>query len=155
AVVPLLGGQATTSGQPMWIALAKVAAALLIVVAGGHYLLRPALRIMARTRVRELVTAIALLIVTGTALVVSYVGISMALGAFMAGMLLANSEFRHELEADIDPFKGLLLGLFFISVGMGLNLGLVAERPLTIVGLVIGLLIAKFMLAFAAARFTG
>ena len=155
AVVPLLGHAQTTSGQPMWVALAKVASAMVAVVAGGHYLLRPMLRIMARPRVRELFTAIALLIVTGTALVMSYVGISMALGAFMAGMLLANSEFRHELEADIDPFRGLLLGLFFISVGMGLNLGLVTDRPVTIAGLVLGLLVAKFVVTFVAARVFG
>ena len=155
AVVPLLGHAQTTSDQPMWLALIKVAVALVAVVAGGHYLLRPVLRIMARTRVRELFTAIALLIVAGTSLVMSYVGISMALGAFMAGMLLANSEFRHELEADIDPFKGLLLGLFFISVGMGLNLGLIVDRPLTIAGLVLALLVAKGLITFAAARVSG
>ncbi len=156
AVVPLLGDVAADAPRdPEWITLLKVAGAMIAVVAGGHYLLRPALRIMARTRVRELFTAIALLIVTGTSLVMEWVGISMALGAFMAGMLLANSEFRHELEADIDPFKGLFLGLFFMSVGMGLDLGLITQRPFMVFGLVIALLVIKALIAFAVGRFAG
>ena len=156
AVVPLLGDVAADAPRdPAWITLLKVAGAMIAVVAGGHYLLRPALRIMARTRVRELFTAIALLIVTGTSLVMEWVGISMALGAFMAGMLLANSEFRHELEADIDPFKGLFLGLFFMSVGMGLDLGLITRRPFMVFGLVIALLVIKALIAFAVGRFAG
>jgi glutathione-regulated potassium-efflux system ancillary protein KefC/glutathione-regulated potassium-efflux system protein KefB len=156
AVVPLLGaGEAAAADGPVWLSLLKVAAVLVAVVGGGHYLLRPALRAVARTRVREMFTAVTLLIVTGTALAMTWVGISMALGAFMAGMLLANSEFRHELEADIDPFKGLFLGLFFISVGMGLDLGLVVTRPAMVFGLVLALLTIKGAMAFAVGRFNG
>ncbi len=92
-------------------------------------MLRPVFRVVASLHSQELFTATALLLVVGTALLVSQVGLSMALGAFLAGVLLADSEYRHELEADIEPFKGLLLGLFFIAVGMSVNVGLLAERP--------------------------
>jgi voltage-gated potassium channel Kch len=101
------------------------------------------LRIVAETRVTEAFTAAGLLVVIGTALLVSQVGLSMSLGSFLAGVLLADSEFRHELEANIEPFKGLLLGLFFITVGMSANLQLVRERPLLILGLTLGFMVAK------------
>ncbi len=106
----------------------KLIAVLAAVIIGGRYVLRPMLRIIAASRVAEAFTAAGLLIVLGTALLVSQVGLSLSLGAFLAGVLLADSEFRHELEADIEPFKGLLLGLFFISVGMSANLGLGARK---------------------------
>src|SRR5271165_2999843 len=131
ALLPLLSGAAArTAGPGGWLAL-KFVAVLAAVVVGGRYVLRPMLRIVAATRVAEAFTAAGLLVVIGTALLVSQVGLSLSLGAFLAGVLLADSEFRHELEADIEPFKGLLLGLFFISVGMSANLGLVLEKPLT------------------------
>ena len=101
------------------------------------------LRIVAATRVAEAFTAAGLLIVIGTALLVNQVGLSLSLGAFLAGVLLADSEYRHELEADIEPFKGLLLGLFFISVGMSANLELVREKPLLIAGLTLGFMLVK------------
>jgi glutathione-regulated potassium-efflux system ancillary protein KefC/glutathione-regulated potassium-efflux system protein KefB len=101
------------------------------------------LRIVAATGVAEAFTAAGLLVVIGTALLVSQVGLSLSLGAFLAGVLLADSEFRHELEADIEPFKGLLLGLFFITVGMSANLSLVLERPLTLIGLTLGFMLVK------------
>ena len=124
AVVPLLGaGYAVAGASAVILSIAKIVAVLTVVIIGGTYLLRPVLRSVAKTRTPELFTATALLIVAGTALLMDSVGISMALGAFLAGVLLANSEYRHELEADIEPFKGLLLGLFFISVGMGVNAG--------------------------------
>jgi len=113
------------------------------VVVGGHYLLRPVLRIVALTRVPEAFTAAALLVVLGTALLFEAASLSMALGAFIAGVLLADSEYRHELEANIEPFKGLLLGLFFIAVGMSANLGLLAERPLFVLSLAIAFLLLK------------
>ncbi len=97
-------------------------------------------------------TAAALLLVVGAALIMERIGLSPSLGAFLAGVLLADSEFRHELEADIEPFKGLLLGLFFIAVGMSANLALVWNRPLTVFGLAGGLTLAKFVLMYAIAR---
>lgn len=129
AIVPLLGAADINAELPFWLAALRVGGVVLAVIVGGHFLLRPVLRIMAGTKIPELFTAGALLIVTATALVMNAIGISMALGAFLAGMLLANSEYRHELEADIEPFKGLLLGLFFISVGMGLTLAWWSSNP--------------------------
>jgi glutathione-regulated potassium-efflux system ancillary protein KefC len=152
AIVPLLGVAAMQTDTPLWLAMLRVVGVVLAVIVGGHFLLRPALRAMAKTKIPELFTATALLIVTGTALAMYSIGISMALGAFLAGMLLANSEYRHALEADIEPFKGLLLGLFFISVGMGLNLSLVAENPLAIATFVVGLLGAKGLILYALGR---
>jgi len=156
AVVPLLGaGYAVASGTSVSFTLLKVAGVLTAVIVGGTLLLRPVLRAVAATRTPELFTATALLIVSGTALLMNSVGISMALGAFLAGMLLANSEYRHQLEADIEPFKGLLLGLFFISVGMALNLGLLRESAGTVGLLVAGLLIVKGVVVYGLGRLWG
>jgi monovalent cation:proton antiporter-2 (CPA2) family protein len=156
AIVPLLSVAGMQTGDtPLWFAALRVAGVVLAVIVGGNYLLRPVLRFMAATKIPEVFTAAALLIVTGTALLMQSVGISMALGAFLAGMLLANSEYRHELEADIEPFKGLLLGLFFISVGMGLNLGLLAEQPLSITTFVFALLGAKALTIYGLGRAWG
>ena len=131
AVLPLLGAQAgaQTAQAAWWAGLLKLLAVVGIVV-GGRLLLRPALRVVARVQVGEVFTAAALLTVIATALLANAAGLSGSLGAFLAGVLLADSEFRHELEADLEPFKGLLLGLFFISVGMRANLDLFAlELP--------------------------
>jgi len=131
AVLPLLGAQggAQTAQAAWWAGLLKLLAVIGIVV-GGRLLLRPALRVVARVQVGEVFTAAALLTVIATALLANAAGLSGSLGAFLAGVLLADSEFRHELEADLEPFKGLLLGLFFISVGMRANLDLLAlELP--------------------------
>jgi len=117
--------------------------------------LRPALRIVAETKVNEAFTAAALLVVIATALLFNLVGLSMALGAFVAGLLLADSEYRHELEADIEPFKGLLLGLFFMSVGMTANLGLLIHQPVLVASLVVGLLILKSLMLWIVGRLTG
>jgi monovalent cation:proton antiporter-2 (CPA2) family protein len=142
-LLPLLGvAAAKTTGPGGWLVL-KLVAVLATVIIGGRYVLRPMLRIVAATRVAEAFTAAGLLIVIGTSLLVSQVGLSLSLGAFLAGVLLADSEFRHELEADIEPFKGLLLGLFFITVGMAANLALVHEEPLTILGLTLGFMLLK------------
>jgi glutathione-regulated potassium-efflux system ancillary protein KefC/glutathione-regulated potassium-efflux system protein KefB len=144
ALMPLLAIAATRPSAPsgLWLVL-KLAGVLATVVIGGRYVLRPMLRIVAETRVTEAFTAAGLLVVIGTALLVSQVGLSMSLGAFLAGVLLADSEFRHELEANIEPFKGLLLGLFFITVGMSANLSLVRAKPLLILGLTLGFMLAK------------
>ena len=153
AAVPLLSGAETASdGASLALGASRVATVLVAVIVGGHFLLWPVLRIVASTRIPELFTATALLIVSGTALLMNSVGISMALGAFMAGVLLANTEYRHQLEADIEPFKGLLLGLFFMSVGMGLNLGLIGERTMDVTLLVAGLMVVKGAVLFALGR---
>ncbi len=155
ALLPLLGvAAARTAGLGGWLAL-KFVAVLGAVVIGGRYVLRPMLRIIAATRVAEAFTAAGLLVVIGTALLVSQVGLSLSLGAFLAGVLLADSEFRHELEADIEPFKGLLLGLFFITVGMSANLGLALEKPGLIIGLTLSFMLLKIAVLLSIGRFSG
>lgn len=156
-VLPLLAPAAAGAapGDPWWVGLGKLVAAIAAVIFGGRYVLRPALRLVARTQVAEVFTAAALLVVIGTALLVGAAGLSMTLGAFLAGVLLADSEFRHELEADIEPFKGLLLGLFFIAVGMSANLGLLGEQPLLLLGLTLGLLVLKLLVLAALGWATG
>jgi monovalent cation:proton antiporter-2 (CPA2) family protein len=155
ALLPLLGvASAKAAGPGGWL-LVKLIAVLATVIIGGRYVLGPLLRIVAATRVAEAFTAAGLLIVLGTALLVSQVGLSLSLGAFLAGVLLADSEFRHELEADIEPFKGLLLGLFFISVGMSANLELVRERPFAIIGLTMGFMILKVGILYLIGRLSG
>jgi len=128
---------------------------LAVVVVAGRYLLRPYFRTLAAAESQEVFTAGALLVVLAVGVFMEKLGISMALGAFVAGMLLANSEFRHEIEADIEPFKGLLLGLFFMAVGMSVNFGLVASEPVVIAGLVIALVTVKAAVVFALARAFG
>ena len=156
AIIPLLAtAGAAASGDPIFFSVAKVAGVLLLVIVGGQLLLSPILKVVAATHTRELFTAMALLIVAGMALLMDSIGISMALGAFLAGVLLANSEYRHALEADIEPFKGLLLGLFFMSVGMGLNLGLLRDSFGDVALMVAGLMIAKGLIIFGLARAWG
>jgi glutathione-regulated potassium-efflux system ancillary protein KefC/glutathione-regulated potassium-efflux system protein KefB len=155
ALLPLLGVAAAKSGGPGGILVLKFIAVLGIVVIGGRYVLRPMLRIVAATKVAEAMTAAGLLVVIGTALLVSQVGLSLSLGAFLAGVLLADSEFRHELEADIEPFKGLLLGLFFISVGMSANLELVREKPLLIIALTVAFMLIKVAILYGVGRVSG
>src|ERR1700733_12003447 len=156
ALLPLLGAAAAvrTTGPGGWL-LVKFVAVLATVIIGGRYVLRPMLRIVAATRVAEAFTAAGLLVVIGTALLVSQVGLSLSLGAFLAGVLLADSEFRHELEADIEPFKSLLLGLFFITVGMSANLQLVREKPLTLLGLTLGFMLVKVAVLRGIGRLSG
>jgi monovalent cation:proton antiporter-2 (CPA2) family protein len=155
ALLPLLSADAArTAGPSDWLVI-KFAAVLATVIIGGRYVLRPMLRIIAKTRVAEAFTAAGLLVVIGTALLVGQVGLSLSLGAFLAGVLLADSEFRHELEADIEPFKGLLLGLFFITVGMSANLELVRQKPLTIAGLTLGFMLVKVVVLRAIGRLSG
>lgn len=161
AALPLLGtaaagaaSEASSSGSP-WLAIAKLVGVFVLLIGGGRLLLRPALRIVARARAPEVFTAAALLTVVATALLVSLVGLSMALGAFLAGVMLADSEFRHQLEADIEPFKGLLLGLFFMAVGMGTNLTLFGSEPLTVLGLTVAMLLVKVLAQAALGAATG
>ena len=125
------------------------------VVAAGRYLLRPYFRTLAEAGSQEVFTAGALLVVLAVGVFMHQLGVSMALGAFVAGMLLAGSDYRHEIEADIEPFKGLLLGLFFMAVGMSVNFGLIGEQPLRIAGLVVALVAVKAAVVFALARAFG
>jgi len=159
AIVPLLaampGQGAGAASMIDATALVKAAAIIAVVIVGGRYVLQPLFRIVAATGIQELFTAAALLVVIGISLLVQAVGLSMALGAFLAGMLLADSEYRHELEGDIAPFRGLLLGLFFISVGMSLDLGLIATRPLLVIALVVGLVALKGLVLWALAWIDG
>jgi glutathione-regulated potassium-efflux system ancillary protein KefC len=150
ALVPLLGGVAP-GGEPGWQLAAKGLAAIAIVVLIGRFLTRPLMRLIARSDVREIFTAFALLLVFGIAELMSLAGLSMALGAFLAGVLLASSEYRHALETDIAPFKGLLLGLFFIAVGMSIDFGLVVARPAQLALLVAGILALKGLVLAAIA----
>jgi glutathione-regulated potassium-efflux system protein KefB len=138
-----------------WTAPAKGIAAIVLVIAGGRLLLRPVLRYIANTRLREIFVGFSLFLVMGIALLMQLVGLSMALGAFLAGVLLADSEYRHELELDIEPFKGLLLGLFFIAVGMSVDLGLFLRSPLLVVGLALGIVALKFILLYPIAKTFG
>jgi len=124
-------------------------------VAFGRLLLRPMLKSVARAKSEELFMAASLLVVIGAGLVSAMVGLSMALGAFIAGLLLAETEYRHEVEVTIEPFKGLLLGLFFLSVGIGLDLSLLAARPLTIIGTTVGLIALNAAIVFGVARLFG
>jgi len=156
AMVPLLAGQGTAvaSGEGLKHGL-QILGSIAIVVVGGRYLLRPVFRIVASTGLREVSTATALLVVMGTAWLMELVGISMALGAFLAGLLLADSEYRHELESQIEPFKGLLLGLFFISVGMGANLSILFASPWTVLGFTVLLVAIKLPVLILVGRLAG
>lgn len=154
ALVPLLGG-AALGGSQVWIDGAIIAGVIAGVIVVGRFLLRYVLRLVAASAVREIFTACGLLTVIGTALLMQSVGLSMALGAFLAGVLLADSEFRHALEADIEPFKGLLLGLFFIAVGMSVNFGLLTTEFGTVIALVVGLVALKATVLWGLGYFTG
>ncbi|MEX2962490.1 monovalent cation:proton antiporter-2 (CPA2) family protein [Microbulbifer sp. TYP-18] len=158
ALLPLLAvsGVATDhhglSGWRYAMALVGIMAAFAL---GGRYLLGPVLRLIAGSQLREMFTAISLLIVVGSAAAMSWLDLSPALGTFLAGVTLAESEFRHELEADIEPFKGLLLGLFFIAVGANVNFLLMAAYPMLLLVLVVMLVAVKFAVLYSLARVTG
>lgn len=160
AVIPLLAllpllADAGGPGAGGWVTAGKGVAAIAAVVVTSRLVVRPVLKAVARYGGQEVFTAAALLVVIGAALAMEAIGLSMSLGAFLAGVLLADSEFRHELEADVEPFKGLLLGLFFIAVGMSANLTLLAQRPLTVLGLALGLMTVKALLLGAIMRLSG
>ena len=136
---------------PGWQAALVTLAAVAAVIVGGSVLTRPIFRFIALARLRELFTAAALMIVIGIALLMTLVGLSPALGTFLAGVVLANSEYRHELESDIDPFKGLLLGLFFMTVGAAIDFGLLFADLGTVLGLTLGLMVIKAGVLFVLA----
>ena len=146
------GGFSLVAGLPGWQVTLITLAAIAFVVVGGISLTSPIFRFISAANLRELFTAAALMMVVGIALLMTLVGLSPALGTFLAGVVLANSEYRHELESDIDPFKGLLLGLFFMTVGAGINFGLLFDNILTILALTIGLIALKAAILLLLAR---
>ncbi len=149
------GAHGALAGQPGWVQALAVLGAVAAVVLAGRFLVRPLLRAAARTRLREMFTASSLLLVVGIAVLMREVGLSPALGTFLAGVVLANSEYRHELVADIEPFKGLLLGLFFIAVGASIDFGLVAARPGLLAALVAGVVLLKLLVLLGLGRAFG
>ncbi len=153
ALLPLLATQATQDSGGGWLGAAKAVAVIAALLLGGRLLLRPALRWIAGSKTPEIFTAASLLLVVATAALMHAVGLSMALGAFLAGVLLAESEYRRELETDLEPFKGLLLGLFFIAVGMSIDFAVVFAQPLLVAAIVLGFLVVKAIVMLAIARF--
>lgn len=154
AVVPLLGGDVSTADEGAWPLLA-VAVGVVGLIVFGRYLLTPVFKWTVGSGLPELSTATALLVVLGTAWVMEHVGVSMALGAFLAGVLMAESPFRHELETQIEPLKGLLLGLFFVGVGMSADLRLLFGMPLVVLGLTLLLVVIKLPLLYGLGRTAG
>lgn len=153
AILPLISGvRQQNYDVSYFVTVVAVFAGLIL---ASRFIIRPFFRFVASSKATELLTAVALFIVMGVALLMHELNISMALGAFLTGVLLADSEFRHDLEASIQPFKGLLLGLFFMSVGMSANLSVFMEMPWTIVGLTLGLMLIKFAVLVAITRLTG
>lgn len=156
ALIPLLGiHDAMANSASEGVAALKIVGVIAGVIVGGRYLLRPVLRIVASTQIAEVFTATALLVVLGTAWLMQVAGMQMSLGAFLAGMLLADSEYRHEIESQIEPFKGLLLGLFFLSVGVSLDLDLVRQQPMMIGAIVVGMLALKSAVLIALGKWSG
>ena len=154
ALVPLLASNSVPDHVP-WHDVARAAVIIAIILVGGRFLLRPLFRAIGGAKTPEVFTTVALLIVAGTALLATVAGLSPSLGAFMAGVLLSESEYRHELQADIEPFEGLLLGFFFISVGMSADLSLAVAQPGLLAGATGALLFVKAAIAFALARIAG
>jgi glutathione-regulated potassium-efflux system protein KefB len=155
ALVPLFAVAAAAKPTMEVAAAVKAIAVILAVVVVGRYLLNGMYRLVARTRVKEAMTASVLLTVVGVTLVMQLAGLPASLGAFLAGVLLADSDYRHEIVADIAPFEGLLLGLFFTAIGMSLNLGLIVEKPDLVLAIVAGLLAIKGVILFALGRRMG
>ena len=164
ALLPLLapagapapeGAGGLFADAPPWLAALATLAAVTLVVLAGRFLIRPVFRFIATARLREAFSAATLLIVVGVTALMQSVGLSPALGAFLAGMVLGDSEYRREIETDIEPFRGLLLGLFFITIGAQLDIPAVLEAPLLIAGLVLGLMATKAAVLFGLARLFG
>lgn len=152
AVIPLLAapGAQLEGPPPDWKFAVLLVAAL---VFASRFLIRPIFRLIASTRSREVFTAVTLFIAVGVAVLMQQAGFSAALGTFIAGVLLADSEYRHELESDVEPFKGLLMGLFFIGVGMNVSVDLIMSKPAQVLGLAVGYFVLKSFIIYAAARF--
>ncbi|MDQ3051848.1 MAG: monovalent cation:proton antiporter-2 (CPA2) family protein [Bacteroidota bacterium] len=164
AILPLLAasglhdmdsGHSLIDGLPGWLQTLLVISAVAVIFFGGKYIVVPLLRMISKTRLREMFTAAALLLVVGVAYLMELVGLSPALGTFLAGVVLANSEFKHELESDLDPFKGLLLGLFFIGVGASINFTLIANEPMLLTTLVFSVMVIKGLVLYLTGRIFG
>jgi len=158
AVIPLLlvlGAMGGESEEWHLADLAKALGMIALLIAAGRVLVRPVLRFVAEARLREVFVGFSLLVVLGTAALMEWAGLSQALGAFLAGVMLADSEYRHELELDIEPFKGLLLGLFFIAVGMSIDLGLFVRAPWLVLGIAFGIVLLKLAILFPIAQLFG
>jgi glutathione-regulated potassium-efflux system ancillary protein KefC len=159
AAVPLfavgVAGAATADAGSPWLAVAKGLGAIVAVLVIGSLIMPPLMRLIAKAGVREIFTALALLLVIGISELMTLAGLSMALGAFIAGVLLAQSEYRKALQADIEPFKGLLLGLFFIAVGMSIDFGVVRGAPLLLAAMVLGFIVIKGLVVAAIAPVLG
>lgn len=154
AAVTFLSPTHIESEQPIWTTIAIAGGSIAALIAAGLWLLNPLFKMLAKTKIREVMTAAALLVVLGSALLMELGGLSMAMGAFVAGVLLSESSFRHQLEADIEPFRGLLLGLFFLGVGMSLDLSLVFENWAFILFGVLAFMFAKAICIYFVARIT-
>jgi monovalent cation:proton antiporter-2 (CPA2) family protein len=152
ALVPLLAG-GSVSGHDALVEFVRAVAVIAAILVGGGYLMRPLFRMVGYAKSPEVFTATALLLVVGTAALADWAGLSASLGAFMAGVLVSDSEYRHELQADIEPFEGLLLGFFFMSVGMSADLSLGIHHPALIIALVLGLIVLKGAIAFVVSYF--
>ena len=157
ALIPILGAYkaagATQSDGQLWITILKTVGTIGGVIIGGRLLLQPVLRWIARSKMPEIFTATSLLLVVAIAMLMTQVGLSMALGAFLAGVLLADSEYRSELETNIEPFKGLLLGLFFMAVGMSIDFGVILKSPWAMAAMVVGFIALKALMIFGLAKF--
>lgn len=155
SLVSILSGEAPSISAALGLAALQAAAVVVGIIAVGRFLLRPVLRLIAASNSTEIFAAAAVLVVLGTSWLTAQVGLSMALGAFLAGLMLAETEFRHQVEADILPFRGFLLGLFFMTVGMSVDLGLVMREAATVAAIVIGLVATKFLVNFGLCRLFG
>ena len=145
-------GTILTSDLPAWAHTLVVLGSVIAIIFAGRYLVRPLFNIIAKTRLREIFTATALLLIVGIAVLMTQVGLSPALGTFLAGVVLANSEYKHELESDIEPFKGLLLGLFFIAVGASVNFSLIMQQPVMIISFVLLIMLVKAAILFGLGK---
>jgi glutathione-regulated potassium-efflux system ancillary protein KefC len=154
AIIPLMRGAADTGGDG-WMTALKVVGVMALLIFSSRYLMRPVLHMIAKTDTREVFTGFALLLVIAIGLLMQSVGMSMALGTFLAGVLLADSEYRHALETDLEPFKGLLLGLFFIAVGMSIDFGVLLTKPLLIAALLAAFLMIKIALLYGLSKVIG
>ena len=154
ALLPLFAGGEIPNRVP-WHDVAVALGAVAVILVGGRYLIRPAFRAIGGARTQEVFTALALFLVVGTAALASFAGLSMSLGAFLAGVLISDSEYRHEVQATIEPFEGLLLGFFFLSIGMAANLGMAVAAPVPIAVAVLGLVLLKAAVAFGIGRAAG
>lgn len=153
AILPLLAvNSSAATGESPWLQFGKILGAVILVVVTGRYLVRPVFRMVVTSQLREIFTAVALLIVLGITALMNSVGLSPSLGAFLAGVVLAESEYRHQLETDIEPFKGLLLGVFFISIGAGIDFSLLRTSPALILWGVLGLILVKGVILYVIGR---